>query len=137
MASATITFPWVNSSTSSSTVTVRGVANSSAGVARVRVGDVIADTAVAPANAGNSVGLARLGGVTPSSGLATSSTDSPTEVEFTAEVTLEDGLTELSVTVEDDDGDTSEELDSVIAFANSMCRCCWSGRTVGARRSCL
>ncbi|MCC5888085.1 MAG: hypothetical protein JJT88_16750 [Gammaproteobacteria bacterium] len=114
MASATITFPWVNSSTSSSTITVRGVASSSAGVARVLVGDVIADTGLAPVSTSSSVGLPRLGGATPGTGLAPLSTGSPTEVEFSVEVTLEDGVTELSVTVEDDDGNSSDELDSVL-----------------------
>lgn len=113
-ASASITFPWAISSTSTDTVTVRGTAASSAGVARVRIGDVIANTGFAPLNAGNSAGLARLGGTVAGTGIAPLSTDSPTSVDFTATVPLTEGLTRLPVTVEDDDGNTSDELDAVV-----------------------
>ncbi len=113
-ASASITFPWAISSTSTNTVTVRGTAESSAGVVRVRVGNVIANTGLAPLSTGNSVGLTRLGGGMSGTGTAPLSTDSPTSVSFTASVPLTPGLTRLPVTVEDGDGNTSDELDAVM-----------------------
>lgn len=113
VASASITFPWTNSSTSASTVTVRGIAESSAGVSQVRIGGVVADIGIAPQSSSNLGGLPRLAGATPDTGIAPLSNDSPTKVEFSATVTLTGGRARLPVTVEDGDGNTSDELDEV------------------------
>ena len=97
VASADIRFPLSQASTAAAFVTVRGVASNNRGVARVSVGNVVADTGFAPLSGG-----------------------SPTEVEFVAKVPLGGGRARLPITVEDDEGDTTDELDEVVVVLEAI-----------------
>lgn len=95
---AKIVFPWTHSTATAPTVTIRGIAADPEGVASVSINGVAATIAA--------TGLASPQHVLAKPGLTAG------EVEWSAEVELANGDNSLVVSVEDEAGDVTEEVDA-------------------------
>ncbi len=94
---AEIVFPWTHSAATAQTITIRGTASDPEGVASVSVNGVVA-TIVASGSGSVQKPSAK--------GLAED------EVEWEAEIALEQGENALAVSVEDADGNVAEDVDT-------------------------